>query len=166
MHQHFKGVEIKAIATAVPQRTVTNEAFEGWLSPKEIRIFEKTVGIVERRWSPDGMTASDLAFAAATALFDKYTSAKDDISCLIFLSQTPDYKIPFTSNILQDRLGLERNILCLDVNAGCAGFVQGLGTAFAMAQCTSGKVLFIAAETMSKIISHKDRATTMLFGDG
>lgn len=166
MYQEFHGIEIKAIAACVPEKTVTNEAFQELLSPKEIRLFEKTVGILERRWAEKNVTASDLAFHAATRLFEKYPSAKTEIDCLIFLSQTPDYKIPFTSNILQDKLGLKKNMLCLDINAGCAGFVQGLGTAFSLAQTTKGKVLFIVAETMSKILSPKDRGTTMLFGDG
>ncbi|MGK4567219.1 hypothetical protein [Flavobacterium sp. 3HN19-14] len=57
-------------------------------------------------------------------------------------------------------------MLCLDINAGCAGFIQGLSIAFSIAKTTKGKVLFIVAETLSKILSPKDRATTMLFGDG
>ncbi|RZJ66056.1 MAG: ketoacyl-ACP synthase III [Flavobacterium sp.] len=166
MFQDFKGVEITAIATCVPKKTVGNDSFGELLSAKELRLFEKTVGILERRWVEDGVTASDLSFAAAEALFAKYPSAKNDIDCLIFLSQSPDYKIPFTSNILQDRLGLKRGMLCLDINAGCAGFVQGLATAFALAQTVKGKVLLITAETMSRMLSKKDRATTMLFGDG
>lgn len=166
MRQDFKGIEITAIATSVPKRTVTNETFGELLSPKELRLFEKTVGILERRWVNPGVTASDLAFAACEALFQKYPSAKDEIDCLIFLSQSPDYKIPFTSNILQHKLGLKRQMLCLDLNAGCAGFVQGLGTAYALSKTAKGKTLFIAAETMSQMLSPKDRATTMLFGDG
>ncbi|HEU0137177.1 MAG TPA: ketoacyl-ACP synthase III, partial [Flavobacterium sp.] len=151
----------------IPKKIVANDFFADLLSGKELRLFEKTVGILERRWAEKGITASDLGFEAATQLFNDYPEAKDDIECLIFLSQTPDYKIPFTSNILQHRLGLKRNMLCLDINAGCAGFVQGLGTAFTMAKTMSkGKVLFIVAETMSKILSNKDRGTTMLFGDG
>lgn len=167
MYQEFKGVEIKAIAACVPKGKIKNDSFGDLLTAKELRIFEKTVGIFERRWADEGTTASDLGFAAANSLFENGAINKDEIDCLIFLSQTPDYKIPFTSNILQDRLGLKQSILCLDINAGCAGFIQGLSTSFSLAKTLNkGKVLFIVAETLSKILSKKDRATTMLFGDG
>ena len=168
MFQEFQGVEIMAITATVPKRKILNDSFAEILSPKELRIFEKTVGIVERRWADDNITASDLGFAAANNLFEKFEVKKDEIDCLIFLSQTSDFKIPFTSNILQDRLGLKKQILCLDINAGCAGFIQGLSTSFAIAKTLQkrGKVLFIVAETLSKILSCKDRSTSMLFGDG
>lgn len=167
MFQEFEGVEIKAITACVPKRKVLNDSFGELLSPKELKFFEKTVGILERRWADENVTASDLGYAAATDLLEKYNVDKNDISCLIFLSQTSDFKIPFTSNILQSRLGLKKEILCLDINAGCAGFIQGLSTAFAFAKTQkNGKVLFIVAETLSKILSNNDRSTSMLFGDG
>lgn len=167
MYQEFIGVEIKAIATCVPKKIIKNDSFGDLLSAKELRVFEKTVGILERRWADDSVTASDLGFVAATSLFENGAIKKEEIDCLIFLSQTPDYKIPFTSNILQHRLGLKQSILCLDINAGCAGFIQGLSTSFSFAKTLKkGKVLFVVAETLSKIISKKDRGTTMLFGDG
>jgi len=167
MYQEFEGVEIKAISACVPENSVGNQHFSEMLSEKEIRLFEKTVGIINRRWAGDGITASDLGFHAAEMLFEKLKIDRNEINCLIFVSQTPDYKLPFSSNILQERLKLPKEVLCLDINAGCAGFVQGLSTAFSMAKSADkGKVLFIAAETMSKMLSQKDRGTTMLFGDG
>ena len=167
MFQEFYGVEIKAITACVPKRKILNDSFGELLSPKELRTFEKTVGILERRWANDDVTASDLGYAAAIDLFEKYNVNKNEIGCLIFLSQTSDFKIPFTSNILQSKLGLSKEILCLDINAGCAGFIQGLSTAFAIAKTQkNGKVLFIVAETLSKILSSNDRSTSMLFGDG
>lgn len=167
MFQEFKGVEIKSISTCVPSRKIPNSFFGELLSTKEVRVFEKTVGILERRWAEESVTASDLGYAAAVDLLEKYNLAKDEIDCLIFLSQTSDFKIPFTSNILQSRLGLKKDILCLDINAGCAGFIQGLSTSFSIVKTIKkGKVLFIVAETLSKILSTRDRSTSMLFGDG
>jgi 3-oxoacyl-[acyl-carrier-protein] synthase-3 len=130
-----------------------------------VRKFERTTGIKQRRYANLETTASDLGFEAAKKIFED-KKCESEITALIFISQTADYKIPFTSNILQDRLGLSENILCLDINAGCAGFIQGLSTAYALASTTSGKVLLIVAETLSKILSREDRSTSMLFGDG
>jgi 3-oxoacyl-[acyl-carrier-protein] synthase-3 len=167
MSQRFQGIEIKAISSCVPKEIISNDFFEELLSPKERRVFEKTVGILERRWAADGITASDLGFEAANELISFNKIKKNEIDCIIFLSQTSDYKIPFTSNILQHRLGLNKEILCLDINAGCAGFIQGLSTSFSIAQSIpNGKVIFIIAETLSKILSKNDRGTSMLFGDG
>lgn len=168
MFQEFQGVEIEAISACVPKRKILNSSFGELLTPKEYRVFEKTVGILERRWADENVTASDLGYSAAIDLINKYGVDKQDIECLIFLSQTPDYKIPFTSNILQHRLELKNQILCLDINAGCAGFIQGLSTSFSIAKSLKKgkKVLLIVAETLSKILSIEDRSTAMLFGDG
>ncbi len=167
MFQKFDGVEILAISACVPKKTVDNSYFGDLLTEKEMRVFEKMVGIHERRWAESDVTASDLGYEAALNLIHNFDLNINEIDCLIFLSQTPDYKIPFTSNILQSRLGLKQQMLCLDINAGCAGFLQGLSTCFAIAKSMKKrKILFIVGETLSKILSFKDRSTTMLFGDG
>ncbi|GGH01677.1 3-oxoacyl-ACP synthase [Polaribacter pacificus] len=165
MNQKFQGIFIESIAACVPKKKITGADFDYLLDSKELRKFEKTTGILERRYVDENTTASDLGFMAAKKILE---SEKDlnEIKVLIFLSQTSDYKIPFTSNILQDRLGLSKETLCLDINAGCAGFVQGLSLAYAQASSIeNGKVLLIVSETLSKILSPNDRSTTMLFGD-
>lgn len=165
MTQKFENIFIESIAACVPKNKVGNDNFSNLLGPKEIRKFERTTGIKERRYASIDTTASDLGYKAAKQILED-KKCESQITALIFVSQTADYKIPFTSNILQSRLGLPQNILCLDINAGCAGFVQGLSTAYALAATTSGKVLLIVAETLSKILSSEDRSTSMLFGDG
>lgn len=166
MDQKIEGVVIKAIASCVPKTTIKSDRFKDLISEKEIGRFEKLTGILERRYADSDTTASDLAYVAAKKILDDYDEDLN-IKALVFVSQTSDYKIPFTSNILQDRLQLSKNILCLDVNAGCAGFIQGLSTSFAIANSISkGQVLFICAETLSKILSPNDKSTSMIFGDG
>jgi 3-oxoacyl-[acyl-carrier-protein] synthase-3 len=166
MHQSIEGISIEAIAACVPKQIIDNSQFEDLLSTKEIRKFEKITGVKERRFASHSVTASDLGFEAASKILKDF-NCKTEIKALIFLSQTSDYKIPFTSNILQDKLGLKSDILCLDINAGCAGFVQGLSVSFSiLSSLSEGKVLFIVAETLSKILSKKDKSTSMLFGDG
>jgi 3-oxoacyl-[acyl-carrier-protein] synthase-3 len=168
MYSNFEGIEIIGLASSVPEPQVDNRFFEHLLNEKEMRMFEKTVGIKERRWASVNVTASDLGYHAANDLILKLGISRSDIGALIFLSQTSDYIIPFTSNILQHRLNLSKSMMCLDINAGCAGFIQGLYTAFSMVDSLpDGKiVLLIVAETLSKIISKNDKSTSMLFGDG
>jgi 3-oxoacyl-[acyl-carrier-protein] synthase-3 len=167
MNQVFENINIKVISSCVPRRVVKNEDFSFLLSPKEMKSFEKTVGILERRWASDDVTASDLGYKAAQSIFDQDKSLSKNVKALIFLSQTSDYKIPFTSNILQFKLGLARDTLCLDINAGCTGFVQGLSVAFSLSNTLKDNelVLLIVSETLSKILAPSDRSTTMLFGD-
>lgn len=167
MNQVFEHIKIEAITACVPPNIVSNENFQDLLNSKEMKFFEKTVGILERRWSSSETTASDLGLKAAKGLIDSLNVDKNKIKGLIFLSQTSDYKIPFTSNIIQAKLGLNTDTLCLDLNAGCAGFVQGLSVAYSLAKTINDdeKILLIVAETLSKILSPTDRSTTMLFGD-
>lgn len=168
MFQKFNGVAIEHISSCVPSRIIKNTYFNSLLNDKELKMFEKTVGILERRWADTNITASDLGYHAAIEILNKNNIAKKNIKSIIFLSQTSDYKIPFTSNILQHRLGLESQTLCLDINAGCAGFIQGLSIAYSIANTLQKdqKVLLVVSETLSKILSNTDRSTTMLFGDG
>lgn len=165
MTQKFQNISIEAIAACVPKKVIKGEYFSELLDDKELRKFERTTGILERRYVDSNTTASDLGFKAAKKILDEQ-NCKDEIKALIFLSQTSDYKIPFTSNILQDRLGLSKEILCLDINAGCAGFIQGLSVCYSLANSIDGKVLLIVAETLSRILSPLDKSTNTLFGDG
>ena len=167
MFQKFNGLTIEYLSSCIPEREIDNTFFQSLLSEKEMKMFEKTVGILKRRWVSEDITASDLGYQAAKEILDISSVNNDEIKGLVFLSQTSDYKIPFTSNILQDRLGLKNDILCLDINAGCAGFIQGLSIAYSIANTLKigQKVLLIIGETLSKILSPEDRTTTMLFGD-
>lgn len=164
MNQKFKGIGIEAISSCVPGNKIEGSYFENLLPPKELRKFEKTTGILERRYVDKKTTASDLGYIAAKKILED-KKCQSEIKALIFLSQTPDYRIPFTSNILQQRLHLSKEILCLDINAGCSGFVQGLSVAYSLANTIEGKVLLIVSETLSKILSPEDKSTNMLFGD-
>ena len=128
-------------------------------------IIDKT-GVEERRVSDATTTSSDLCFAAAQQLFSENKIDKSKIDILIFISQTPDYRMPATSIILQGRLGLSKSTAAFDVNLGCSGFVYGLSIAYAYAkQPGIRKVLILDGETRSKVYHPKDRKTGFIFGD-
>ena len=167
MNQVFENIAIKGLAACVPTNIICNEEFNSLLTFKEMNSFEKTVGILERRWANPEVTSSDLGFEASKVLLSNGEFLVEQIKVLIFLSQTSDYKIPFTSNILQSKLGLNEDTLCIDINAGCAGFIQGLSVSFSFAQTLKEDdlVLLVVSETLSKILAPSDRSTTMLFGD-
>lgn len=162
----YNNVGIRAIAACVPTQKVYNKDL-GYLIPEE--EIEKTInsiGIEEKRIADEFTCASDLCFKAAEKLLADNKIEKESIDMLLFLSQTPDYKIPATSPILQHRLGLPMTTACLDLSLGCSGFVYALSTAYAYASMPGiNRVLLLVGETFSKIVSPYDKVNAPLYGD-
>lgn len=165
-HITFKGVGIKAISACVPAKIIYNKDL-GYLIPEtEIEKVIHSIGIQQRRYAEADVCSSDLCCQAALKLFDDNQIDPASIDGLIFISQTADYKVPPTSTILQHRLGISQTCLSFDVNLACSGYVYGLSIAFSLAsQMGVKRILLLVGETLSKIISQKDKATVPLFGD-
>jgi 3-oxoacyl-[acyl-carrier-protein] synthase-3 len=158
---------IRAVATHLPETVLGNEElaglFPGWT---EAKILEKT-GIESRRVARADETAADLAFEAARRLFATGVCETGDIDFLIFCSQAPDYILPTTACVLQERLGLRRDMGALDFNLGCSGFVYGLSIAAGLIAAGAARnVLLLTADTYSKYINPLDKSVRTLFGDG
>ncbi|WP_196592578.1 3-oxoacyl-ACP synthase III family protein [Pectinatus sottacetonis] len=132
----------------------------------EINRLTKKTGIYRRHICNSREIASDLAIKAANKLFDKGID-KTKIDFIILCTQSPDYILPTTACILQDKLGLNKNSGAFDFNLGCSGFVYGLGIAKGLIESgQAGYILLITAETYSKYINSRDNAVKPLFGDG
>ena len=163
----FKGVGITALAAAVPKTIIDNYKYTQYFDAEQVKQVVDKVEIYERRFADENTCSSDLCFAAAKKLIEDNDIDKSEIDLLIFISQTPDYRMPATSVILQDRLGLPHSTIAFDINLGCSAFLYGLSVAFSMLQNHSiRKVLLLDGETRSKVYSPKDRRTAFLFGDG
>lgn len=162
----FDGVTISGMAGAVPSNVINNREYTQHFDKEAVgEIIDKT-GVEQRRISNDKTTASDLCFAAANKLFSDLEIDKLEIDVLLFVSQTPDYRMPATSIVLQGRLGLPKTTAAFDINLGCSGFVYALSTAYAYAQQQGiNKVLLLDGETRSKVYHPKDRKTGFIFGD-
>jgi len=155
------------IATEVPSRVLTNAELGknniGWTADE---ILAKT-GISERRISAKDECASDLAVRAAEKLFNKGKVKRDQIDYVLFCTQSPDYFLPTTACIIQERLGLPRTCGAFDFNLGCSGYVVGLSLAKALIESNQAQcVLLLTGETYSKFIHPQDRSVCTLFGDG
>jgi 3-oxoacyl-[acyl-carrier-protein] synthase-3 len=155
------------VATHLPETILGNEElaglFPGW---SEAKILEKT-GIEARRVAGPDETAADLALEAARRLLSTGACAADEIDFLIFCSQAPDYILPTTACVLQERLGLRRDIGALDFNLGCSGFVYGLSIAAGLIAAGAARnILLLTADTYSKYINPRDKSVRTLFGDG
>ncbi len=163
----FKGVGITALAGAVPHTVIDNYKYTQFFPEDQVKEVVDKVGIFERRFADDSTCSSDLCFAAAEKLFEDNKINREEIDLLVFISQTPDYRMPATSVLLQDRLGLPNSTIAFDINLGCSAFIYGLSVVFSM-MSNKGirKALLLDGETRSKVYSPKDRRSAFLFGDG
>lgn len=163
----FNNIGISGIAAAIPKNTIKNLEQNRWFKKDDIKEIIEKIGVIERRFADERTCSSDLCYAAAERLITDMGVDKNDIDLLVFISQTPDYRMPATSVILQHRLGLSTGTITFDINLGCSAFIYGLSIVFSMiAGGQIRKALLLDGETRSKVYSQKDRKTAFLFGDG
>lgn len=159
------GSKIAGVVSCVPAQTVDNARFYEQFGDKAHDI-EKMIGVRERRWTGHDQTTADLCQRAAETLLKRLEWEAASVDALIFVTQTPDYRLPATACALQARLGLGTNVIALDVNLGCSGYPYGLWLAMAtIASGTARRVLLLVGDTISKTVDPEDRSTAMLFGD-
>jgi len=158
-------VKLKGVAACVPSQIEDNKDCP-LLSDYERDLFIKTVGIRYRRVAQESVTASDLCFNAAEKLLSELNWNRDEIQIIVFVTQTPDYQIPNSASILQEKLKLSKTCLAFDVNLGCSGYVYGLSIVSGLLQnMVGGKGLLLVGDVSTKTISKKDRSTVPLFSD-
>jgi 3-oxoacyl-[acyl-carrier-protein] synthase-3 len=128
---------------------------------------KEVMGYDKRRVVDPGVCVSDLAVFGLQQLFERNLLKREEIDALLLVTQTPDHFMPATSSLIQGRLGLKQDMLCLDINQACAGFVIGLMQAFMLLEQESvNKVVLINADVLSRKASPKDRNIYPLIGDG
>lgn len=162
----YKGLGITAMAAAVPKQIIKNYEYTEFFPVDQVKEVVDKVGVVERRFADENTCSSDLCYAAANQLLIDNDIDRNEIDLLVFLSQTPDYRMPATSIILQHRLGLPKSCAAFDIQLGCAGFSYALAVVYGMMQSPHiRKALVLDGETRSKVYSPKDRRSAFLFGD-
>lgn len=164
---HFNNVGITAMAACIPRTVIDNYHYGLDIWPEEeVRKVVDKIGVAERRFADNDTCSSDLCCAAAEKLFADNNINKEEIDLLVFLSQTPDYRMPATSILLQNRLGLPMSTMAFDISLGCSGFISALSIVYAMMQNNGfRKALLLDGETRSKVYSPKDRREAYIFGD-
>lgn len=165
--QQIKNIQVRGIAACVPEHTENNRLSVILGDEEQIDKYIVSTG-VEKRHTINGrnLCASDMAFAAGDLLLTQLGWNREEVDCLIFVSQTPDYILPATSCILQDRLGLSTNCFALDISLGCSGWIHGMATMSALLQNGGFKKgLLLTGDTSTVTKSPKDKSTFPLFGD-
>lgn len=164
--QSFRNIKISGVAACVPENVEENSTLNLFQSPEEYDRFVATTGIERRRVVKNGLCSSDLCYEAAERLIEKLQWAKEDIDCLVFVSQTPDYILPATACVLQKRLRLSNECMAFDISLGCSGWVYGITVlASLLSNGTCRKGLLLAGDTVTVTKSPHDKSTYPLFGD-
>ena len=163
----FNGVGITAMAGAVPKQVIDNYKYTNFFSEDQVKAVVDKVGVFERRFADKNTCSSDLCCAAAEKLLKDNDINREEIDLLVFISQTPDYRMPATSITLQYRLGLTNSCIAFDINLGCSAFMYGLSCVYGLMQTGNiRKALILDGETRSKVYSPRDRRSAFIFGDG
>jgi 3-oxoacyl-[acyl-carrier-protein] synthase-3 len=157
---------IGPIAVCFPAQTEDNDMYAAEFPKWDMELIYAKTGVRRRHIVRPDECASDLAVGAAECLFEQHCIDRKSIDYLLLCTQTPDYPLPTTACLIQDRLKLRTSIGALDFNLGCSGFVYGLSLADGLIQSGQAKrVLLLTAETYSKYIHRTDRSLRTIFGD-
>lgn len=157
-------IKISKIEYYLPEDILTNKDLEAQFPEWSSEKIEEKVGIKQRHIAGKNETVLDLAIKSTEKIFETYD--KNKIDFILFCTQSPDYFLPTTACLLQDKLGLKKNIGALDFNLGCSGFVYGLALAKGLLYSgISRSVLLVTSETYSKHLNFEDKANRSIFGD-
>lgn len=157
---------IAAIEYYLPPDVLSTEHLAREFPEWSVEKIDKKTGIQNRHIAGPEECASDLAVAAARKLFASGACDAQDIDFVLLCTQSPDYFLPTTACLIQDRLGIPTSAGALDFNLGCSGFVYGLGLAEGLiATGQAENVLLLTAETYSKFLHPRDKSVRTIFGD-
>jgi len=156
---------ILGFGSYAPARVVTNDDWSRWVDTTDDWITQRT-GIKRRRFAADDESTMTLATEAAASALKDADLSPDDVDEIVVATDTPEMMTPDTAALVQNRLGC-RNVPTYDLGgSGCAGFIQALDVARSRILVNPKRILVIGVELITRMISMKDRATAVLFGDG
>lgn len=169
MDLQFCDKRITGILTVLPNKEVYFEdEMENYnfSAAKSLKL-KMAMGYNKHRIVEDGVCVSDLCCFGLNYLINQGLLLKEDVDALILVTQSPDYFMPPTSNVIQGKVGLKKDMVCMDINQGCAGFVLGLMQAFMLLEQEAiQKVVLLNADVLSRKVSKRDRNSNPLIGDG
>lgn len=161
----FPKVRVVGMSACVPKEIDDNRT-NSLIPDEERENLIASIGIIQKRKAPDGVTSSDLCYEAAEKLIVEMNWDKNEIDALVFVSQSPDYILPATACVLQDRLGLSLECLSYDISLGCSGWVYGMSSICSLVSGGSiKKALLLVGDLATRTNSPGNRSDFPLFGD-
>ncbi|PAF53663.1 hypothetical protein BKH42_04910 [Helicobacter sp. 13S00482-2] len=169
MNFSFFGKKISSIIAILPENeSYFDDEIPNYNFPlKKSKILKELMGYHKHKIAGKNQLASDFVIAGFKKLFEDNIINPKEIDAFIYITQSPDYLVPQTSTIIAHQVGLKKDILCFDINQGCAGFVHGLFQAFFMLENPNiHKVAIANSDVLSHKVNKKDRNSYPLVGDG
>ena len=167
MRVKLSNLEISHIATGVPEKKWKMVEYGERFGERNVKRIIKSTGVESVHIAENDMCTSDYLVAIASRLMKDTMYTGADFDALVLVSQTPDYILPSTSTIMQDRLGLPQSVVTFDINYGCSGYIYGLYQASLLISSGScQRVLVCVGETNIRTMHPDDRANRMVLGDG
>lgn len=158
---------IKAISYYLPEKVVTNEELIAEFPEWTVDKIAGKIGVSERHIAAEGETAGDMAVKAAEMLFEKHHIDRSEVDFIILCTQSPDYFLPSTACIIQDKLDIPTQCGAFDINLGCSGYEYELAVAKGMIVSGIAKnILLLTSETYNKHLHPRDKGNRTIFGDG
>jgi 3-oxoacyl-[acyl-carrier-protein] synthase-3 len=158
---------IKALAYYLPEKVVTNEELVKEFPEWSVEKVAQKVGVDYRHLAAEDETAGDMAEKAARRMFEEYSIDPKSIDFLLLCTQSPDYFLPSTACVLQNKLGIPTSAGAFDYNLGCSGCIYGMAMAKGLiAAGLAQNVLLLTAETYNKYLHPEDKSNRSIFGDG
>src|SRR3954447_14707676 len=159
------GAIIAGTGSCVPERRLTNDDLSKLVDTNDEWIIQRT-GIKERRIAGEGETTATLGTNAARRAIESAGLEPKDIELIVVATITPEMVFPSTACFIGAELGIP-GVPAFDMMAACSGFIYALNTGANFVRAGQYKnVLVVGAETLSRIVNYKDRASCILFGDG
>ena len=168
MNLQFKDKRISGVLNILPKKEVTfEEEVENYnFSMAQSMKLKLIMGYEKRRIVEADTCVSDLCVYGLNYLFENNLLNREEIDALLVVIQSPDYFMPPTSHVIHGRMGLKQDMICLDINQGCSGYVVGLNQAFFLLENEAvNKVVVLNADTLSKKVSKHDRNNNPQIGD-
>jgi len=168
MNLKYKNKKITGILTVLPENEIKfeDELDNYSFTRSQSMKLKLIMGYNKRRIVKEGTTISDLCVFGLEYLFNQSLLDKNEIDAIILVTQSPDYIIPNTSQIIHGRLGLRKDVLCDEISQACSGYPIGLTQAFMLLEQEEiNKVVVLNADIFSRKVSKKDRGSRPLTGD-
>ena len=158
---------IKAISYYLPERELNNVELVREFPEWSVEKVADKVGVDSRHLAAENETAGDMAEKAALALFEEYGISPKEIDFVMLCTQSPDYFLPSTACVLQNKLGIPTSAGAFDYNLGCSGCIYGMAMAKGLIAAGIAKnVLLLTAETYNKYLHPSDKSNRSIFGGG
>lgn len=160
----MESIEIIGSGIYLPSVAVENKELEKKFNVPEGYIYQRTG--IKKRYYIKNEDICDMAYIAAKESLIDSKLKESDIDLIIVATTSTNTLMPGISYKVQEKLNIEKCI-CLDILAGCAGYVNAFD--IAKMYINTGKIknaMVIGVDALSSYLDDKDINTKIILSDG